>query len=246
MRNGRGRFTRDVDLARARDWNDADELKNEFEEILAKRASDPFRFEVTSVRRGSVPIDDGYATPTVNARISVSLGAKRFHTIRVDITRQRHTQIPPEKVRIDPLFTALAPSVGFTPFEVWATPVESHLADKICAMYEQHPSGPSGRFHDLADIIQIIRTQSFEAGKLAEALRHEAARRKMTVPRQFLNPGGDWVSGFESNAPSYTDLPEDLHTLDEALGFTGACLHEVLGGQRAEGRWSPTDLRWSG
>ncbi|MDO4686566.1 MAG: nucleotidyl transferase AbiEii/AbiGii toxin family protein [Corynebacterium sp.] len=32
---------------------------------------------------------------------------------------------------------------------------------KICAMYETHHGKSSNRFHDLADIVQIVCTQNF-------------------------------------------------------------------------------------
>ncbi len=42
MRNGSGRFTRDIDMARKRPWLDTEEVQEELGQLLADKRPDPF------------------------------------------------------------------------------------------------------------------------------------------------------------------------------------------------------------
>lgn len=244
MRNGNGRFTQDVDLGRSQTWNDASEIRQEFENIAQRKSDDPFTFKVTSVHPKSASTPDVYSTPTVEVKLSARLGAVDFHNIKVDVSVQRHTQTPLEQVTISPLLNEVFKDVKYAPFNVLATAIESHLADKICAMYEKHRSGVSNRYHDLADIIQIIRTQNFSAEKLTEVLGHETARRNIDWPKEIVAPSPEWEKEYTSKAPGYDELPEELHTLKSSLDYVGACLNEVLQRQRSHGKWNFKTYSW--
>ncbi|MEJ5929184.1 nucleotidyl transferase AbiEii/AbiGii toxin family protein [Corynebacterium sp. H128] len=243
MRNGDGRFTRDIDLARSRAWNDISEIRQEFERIAQLSGDDGFVFKVSSVGQKSV-VDDGYATPTAEVKVEVRLGAKRFHTINIDVSLRRHTQIPLEKVYVDPLLNELLGESKCSSFTVLVTAIEAHLADKICAMFEPHRNGVSMRFHDLADIIQIIRTQNFSAEKFLEVLHHEVARRRMDWPARITSPGPVWEEKYPINATQYAGLPRELQSLQSSLDYAGSCLNEVLKGERTQGTWKHEQLSW--
>lgn len=107
----------------------------------------------------------------------------------------RHTQAPPEHVEVNPLLNTLQQNRLYEPFTVLVTPIEAHLADKICAMRETHHGRTSTRYHDLADIIQIILTQDFSAQKLQSTLLHEARRRNIQLPEVLASPGPEWERG---------------------------------------------------
>lgn len=246
MRNGHGRFTQDIDLARAREWNNVEEIRQEFEKIAQRKTNDPFTFEVTSVKLQSASTPDGYSTPTVQVKLSARLGTKRFENIKIDVSIQRHTQLPLELVHIDPILNQVSKKGEYRSFCIPVIAIESHLADKICAMYELHRSGVSNRYRDLADIIQIIRTHDFSAEKLVEILKHETKRRHIAWPEQLSSPGHNWEKGYSENAPEYTGLPDDLHTLQASLDYAGVCLNEVLQRKRAYGTWSHQEYCWKG
>lgn len=244
MRNGYGRFTQDIDLARAQEWNDVDEIHQEFEKIAQRKASDPFVFEVTSTRLQSTSTPDGYSTPTIQVKLSARLGANVFHAIKIDVSIQRHTQLPLETVLVEPLFDQISKTVNYDPFYIPVIAIESHLADKICAMYERHRSGASNRYRDLADIIQIIRTHEFSAEKLAKILDHETKRRHIEWPELLNAPGPNWEKEYARNAPEYDGLPVNLHSLQASLDDAGTCLNEVLERSRISGTWNHQVLRW--
>lgn len=243
MRNGHGRFTQDIDLARVTNWENPDEIRREFEQIAQRKVHDPFTFSVTSVHTKSSPRPDGYATPTVEVKLEAKLGATVYHRIKIDVSVQRHTQAPMERVPIDPLLNQLTKDGGYDSFDIFATAIEAHLADKICAMYEIHHSGASNRFHDLADIIQIICTQNFSAAKLVNVLEHETRRRSITWPTKLVPPSPEWEKNYKQNAPSY-GLPVELYPLEASLDFAGKCLDEVLQLQRIYGTWNYLRRIW--
>lgn len=126
-------------------------------------------------------------------------------------------------------------------------PVENHLADKICAMYEQHGrhgESPSTRYRDLADIVRIVRALPFEAARLAEILRREAGRRQLTLPHQIESPGNLWIQEYPKAARGFAEYPREFYTLDSSLSYAGRCLNEILNGSRATGSWDPDSQAW--
>ena len=243
IRNGNGRFTKDIDLALQGAWPSIDELEEELEEIASRQVGDPFTFRVTSKRTQS-PLDPtGYTNPTYAVKIAADIGAMNFGSIRIDVSLRRHTQEPIVTVPVTPMLNGLVDD-PIDSFFVAVTAIEGHMADKICAMYELHGETPSGRYHDLADLIRIIETQTFCAEKLSDRLMHEARRRRCDLPESFVSPGGSWAKGYEQNSKDYAYLPHELRTLEAALNFVGMCLNRVLSGERMQGKWNPSALRW--
>ena len=243
MRRGDGRFTQDLDLARSREWNDTAAVEKEFHSISGLSELDPFRFEVKSIseQRGGDP--DGYSGSTLKAKLAVYLEATEFVRFSIDITTQRHTQFPIDNIEIVSLLSSVLREEVST-FSINVTPVETQLADKICAMYEPHRDTGSTRYHDLADIISIIQTLPFSADALCEKLRHEAQRRKISLPDSMVAPNKGWSTAFKRNAPGYRLLPDNLHPLDAALEYVGETLNPILNGSRTHGQWNPTSEQW--
>ena len=244
MRNGSGRFTKDVELARAHEWEEINRIAQELEKLAQRTGADPFTFKVAAVRSKQTAALDGYATPSATVTVEARLGAKSFRAFTVDVTVGRHTQTPPEQIKVLPLLNQVTKEGGYEPFSILVTPIEAHLADKICAMRELHRNRPSTRYHDLADIIQIILTQSFSAEKLLETLSHEVKRRRIGWPEEITAPGSNWEKGYAQHARQYAGLPAELHTLEKSLEYAGACLNEVLQRKRIRGTWSHQDQCW--
>lgn len=245
MRNGSGRFTRDIDMARKQPWLDVQEVRKEFERIAQVRHSDPFTFRFKGIEtvRGTDP--DEYKSPALRASLTALMGTIEFQSFTVDVTEQRWNQEPPEPLLISPIIDSLIDGPGNGEFTVRATPIESHLSDKVCAMYEVHPSGISNRYHDLADIITIIQTQELVGTDLREKLEHESKRRGIGLPESMKSPGEEWVAGFRKNAPRFAGLPEGLYELNAALDYVGKCLNPVLGGTLSpDSRWNCVTQQW--
>lgn len=244
MRNGKGRFTRDMDLARSKRWDSSEELINDLKKLVQGKNGDPFTFEVKEIHSRDNTARGEYATPTATVSIEARLGTLQFHTFKIDVSLSRHTQAPPEHVEVNPLLNTLQQNRLYEPFTVLVTPIEAHLADKICAMRETHHGRTSTRYHDLADIIQIILPQDFSAQKLQSTLLHEARRRNIQLPEVLASPGPEWERGYDKKAKDFYGLPPGLHSLTASLEFAGACLDEILSDQRGTGWWNHRRQQW--
>ncbi|WP_262370373.1 nucleotidyl transferase AbiEii/AbiGii toxin family protein [Corynebacterium urealyticum] len=103
MRNGKGRFTRDMDLARSKRWDSSEELINDLKKLVQGKNGDPFTFEVKEIHSRDNTARGEYATPTATVSIEARLGTLQFHTFKIDVSLSRHTQAPPEHVEVNPL-----------------------------------------------------------------------------------------------------------------------------------------------
>ena len=129
------------------------------------------------------------------------------------------------------------------PFAVYATAIESQLADKICAMREEHRSGDSNRYHDLADIITILLTQPISANKMVSACQHEARRRRIEIPTEMWAPPS-WEKNFSAHAATYFGLPEEYRSFPAAMSYASEALDPALSGELGESYWNPDRQRW--
>jgi hypothetical protein len=245
IRTGHGRFTQDVDLARQSAWRSLDDALAELR-MLSSRPyrNDPFEFKLDSVEQHQEPDPYGYGAETGKVKARAMLAGRDFESFSIDLTTRRHVD-----GRVDNI--PLRPIIEHETLEelpaVPTTPIENHLADKICALFERHgPDGsvPSTRYRDLADIVRIIKATPFDAGRLMIVLEREADRRRMTLPAGFIAPSADWVAAFPRAAANFAEYPRELWDLAAALTFCGACLDEVLAGHRRGGIWDPRDQSW--
>ncbi len=238
-----GRFTRDIDLSWAQHL--AEESVGEaFSGLIAsKPQSGPFTFVLDRIRRTSRPSPDGYRPATFNARVIVMIGGEFFHRIEFDLGVQRHTQLPPEDVLVEPVLKASG--LNFPPFIVPAVPIAAHISDKVCAMYEVHHSGASTRYHDLGDIVRIIRYLDFSAENLLRTLDHEARRRGVDLPATMVAPAPEWEVKFPVVARGWAEYPAELCDLGASLALAGTCLNEILSGERTSGQWDHSTGQWN-
>ncbi|MFI5736663.1 nucleotidyl transferase AbiEii/AbiGii toxin family protein [Kribbella sp. NPDC051587] len=246
IRTGGGRFTQDVDLARHTPWPNLDDAVDELRTLSGRPyRDDPFGFDLFSVELHREADPFGYGTETGKVKARAMLAGQEFERFSIDLTTRRHPDGAVDNVPLRPIIEhetlQRLPSVP-------TTPIENHLADKICALYERHGqdgSVASTRYRDLADVVRIIKAISFDAGRLAIVLQREAGRRRMVLPTRFQPPGAEWVSAFPRAAAGYAEYPRELWNLDAALTFCGACLDDVLGGHRSSGCWDPGGRSWS-
>lgn len=244
LRTGGGRYTQDIDLAREEPFSDSQTMQQELQQLVDHEvAEDPFRFTIHQLGMRSQQVDDyGYGTPAARASVIAYLGAQEFERFSLDIVQQRHLQAPAEWLPLQPVIQD--ETLDNLP-QVLVTPLESHLADKICAMYEQYRGGASTRMRDLADIVRIVQQLSFNAATLQEKLTHERQRRKMTLPSTFQSPGDKWHTDFPKAAKTFNGYPQELHTLEASLNYAGKCLTPILAGIRTNGIWEPELQQWA-
>ena len=241
IRTGGGRFTQDIDLARESPWPSVEEARAELERLSARpyQDDDPFDFELPSVAVHSEPDQYGYGAETGKVKARALLGTTVFETFSIDITTRRHVDGAIDQV---PLRAVIDHATLQGLPEVPTTPVENHLADKICALYERFGRDGdkvSTRYRDLADIVRIVAGIEFDAARLVLVLEREAGRRLMTLPAQMESPGELWESEFPKAAAEFAEYPSEYRDLDAALRYTGSCLNELLSGERKSGRWEP-------
>lgn len=244
LRTGGGRYTQDIDLARAEPFYNAETVQQELQLLVNHEASEGlFRFDIHQIEMRTNNVDDyGYGTPAARASVIAYLGVQEFDRFSLDIVQQRHLQAPIEWIA---LRQVIQHETLEDPPTVPVAPLESHLADKICAMYEQHKGGPSTRMRDLADIVRIVKQLSFDARTLQDKLSHERQRRKITLPASLESPGPNWQTDFPKAAKTFNGYPPELHTLEASLKYAGACLTPVLAGNRTNGIWDPESQQWS-
>lgn len=244
IRLGGGRFTQDVDQARDTPWASPEEALTELR-LYAGRPhhGDPFEFELISVSVQREMDPYGYGAETAKVKARALLGGQLFENFTVDLTARRHLDAPIDRVPLKPVINHETlqdlPSVP-------TTPIEHHLADKICALYERHgQSGEaSNRYRDLADIVRIVAAVPFDAARLAKVLQREAARRRLTLPDAVQAPSDGWVAGFPRAAAGFAEYPKEYWDLNAALAFCGDCLDDILAGRRVDGTWDPDRISW--
>jgi len=246
IRIGGGRFTQDVDLARQTPWTSLDDAAAELR-LLSSRPhrDDPFEFDLHSAELHADADPFGYGAETEKIKATALLAGQEFERFSIDLTTRRHVDGAVDSVPLKPIIDH--ETLRELP-AVPTTPIENHLAEKICALYERHGAGgakASTRHRDLADIVRIVGAIPFDAARLALVLEREAGRRRMSLPSMVEAPSAEWATGFPRAAGGYAEYPREFWDLPAALAFCGNCLNEVLDGRRTSGRWDPGDRAWA-
>lgn len=245
IRTGGGRFTQDIDLARETVWTSPEDALAELQQLSSRpHHDDPFGFDLHSVTTHREADPYGYCAETAKVKARALLGGQVFETFSIDLTTRRHLDAPVDQVPLRPIIDHETlrdlPSVP-------TTPIEPHLADKICALYERHGEDggkASTRYRDLADIVRIVAAIPFDAARLAAVLQREAGRRQMTLPNQLQAPSEAWVVDFPRSAAKFAEYPREYWDLNAALHFCSTCLDEILNGKRTNGTWDPDRRSW--
>uniref|UniRef100_UPI003F49AEE8 nucleotidyl transferase AbiEii/AbiGii toxin family protein n=1 Tax=Actinokineospora sp. CA-119265 TaxID=3239890 RepID=UPI003F49AEE8 len=182
----------------------------------------------------------------VRVRFQVYLGLKKLDMISVDLVADHGPHGRPTRRPAG----ASIPDIGLNDWpDVRLYPVIDHIADKICALYEQHPSGPSTRFRDLADLVLMALREDLDGAEMHLALHAEATRRQrrgtvVSLPAVFTIPDPvTWLDGYRAIARSVRGL-EDHRTLGHAAALADRFISPLLG-LTAPGRWTATTQAWS-
>lgn len=235
MRVPPSRFSKDLDLLHLEEPT-MEEAVEELRALAAPRDDDHLWFEIGDAVPNNRP-----ENPVAELKVAGYFGAALYCVFPVDLALKPHLLAAPERHQPAPLvdMPGLAP-----PPEMLVYPITDQIADKVCAMYESHRDGDvSNRYRDLIDLVSIVSTLEFEAADVAKALASEAVRRKLKLPTAMTSPATLWIDGYRSYA-SETKIDPELHGLDEALAYVGACLDPLLDGSRTSGRWQP-NVGWA-
>lgn len=243
LRTGGGRFTQDVDLSRSEDWSSEDELRSELRALVGRDVGDGFSMEVDRIDPHDHRDQYGYGTKSAKAYVRAILAGKTFDSFTVDLSVRRHVDGPVDFIVPKPVIDhELIRDLPAVP----VVPIENHIADKVCAMYEIHREGsPSTRYRDLADLVRIARDLQIDALRLSRMLTHERERRRMKpLPSALTSPHPTWETEYPKAARDFAEFPPELHGLEASLRAAGTCLNEVLTGQRTAGTWDPHTQTW--
>jgi hypothetical protein len=227
------RATIDIDVYRqsARDVAEAD-----LRTAVAKDIGDWFAFEIGAPRS----VADG----AVGTRLPVTayIGTTVWASFHVDLVGS-DIRMTGQPEPVPPLARVVMPDVDQHGYRAY--PLVDHVADKVAAMIELHGEAavPSTRFRDLVDIVAIVISASVAAGPQSTALRSEADRRGIALPRRFRVPDRAlWERGYAAEAGR--SLLSVARTLDEAFATVIPFLDPLLDGSAA-GKWDPEHLRWT-
>lgn len=244
LRIGGGRFTDDVDLTYTQTWDDPERLRTELTRLTSRDAGDGFTFRFTRADNRRQPDDFGYGTTSAKLAAEALLAGKTFETFTLDIALKRHVQDPVDYVPARPVIEH--PTLEDLP-RVPVVRIESHLADKICAMYETHHGGkPSTRYRDLADIVRIVTNLPIDAARLTQTLEHEAGRRHLELPPQLTSPHEQWQREYPEAAKKFSEFPAEYRILEASLACAAQCLNPALSRERLSGTWDPHEGTWAG
>lgn len=231
------RATRDIDLLALRD--SLDEALESLIELAQTDMDDFITFEFA----GSRPIktEDEYRSG-LSVRFVPMIGAKRMQQITIDLVAD---EIPLENAEL------ITPAdridiTGLRACDYFVYPVESALADKLCALVEKHGGRASSRVKDLIDIAIYATACSVDGTKLQKLLHREAAVRKITLPKSFSVPEG-WNESHERQFEklcSQTRLADSLRSIDASAELARNLLDPALLGSADGMKWDPHTMIW--
>ncbi|QTG74968.1 nucleotidyl transferase AbiEii/AbiGii toxin family protein [Trueperella pecoris] len=231
------RATRDIDLVtQASDLFDA---VTRLRELVQRDAGDFIAFEYL----GSRPIkaEQEYRRG-FSVRFLPVMGAKRMKPISIDLVID---EVPIDGVEV------IAPAdrieiQGIPSCDYFVYPVENGLADKVCALIEEHDGRPSSRVKDLVDLAVYATTAHVNGAKLSKCLRRETAVRGIEYPEVFELPAVWGTSQARQFAKLWegTGLPSWLKPIEAAYHLASSLLDPVLSAEADGLCWNPAALRW--
>jgi hypothetical protein len=211
------------------------EAEADLRKAAQREIGDWFRFEVGGTLPGTHPAG--------GARIPVTafIGATPWAAFHVDLAGDELTMtgVPDD---VPPLAQVALPDFSQRGYRAY--PLVDHIADKIVAMMQHYGAMrvPSTRYKDLVDLVAIVTAATVAAEPQIAALKSEAARRKVKLPRRFDVPDlALWDAGYAAEAGR--SLLPIARTLDEAVEVVRPFVDPVLDGA-ASGNWVPTAGRW--
>jgi predicted nucleotidyltransferase component of viral defense system len=235
MRLPGSRHSKDLDLLHGTANMDA--ALEELREIAEIEGIDPFRFVLGEPKAMTGGVEG------VTVSVSAYLGVTKVETFPIDLSTHLELVAGVDSLDVRPII--VIDDVDPLPrFRIY--PLPDQIADKVCAMYSAY--GPtkaaSTRYRDLADLVTIVRSESFGANETQKALGAESARRGIQLPTTMELPALEWSGGYNAAARRFSGLPEEFFDVDAALMFVENCLGALLGGDQKSGVWNVQDQAW--
>ena len=231
------RATKDIDLlCKERSLERALE---ELERLASADLGDHMRFTLASA--DPIKVEDEYRSG-LRAVFQPTLGPKSLQPISIDLVVD---EVPLERAE----FVAPADRIDIEGLQVCdylVYPVESALADKLCALVERYDGRASSRVKDLVDIAIHAATCPIDGGKLRECVLREGAVRGIALPEAFGIPdewGAPHARQFEKLC-SQTGLPHSLRSIGASVELASRLFDPVLTGFADGMTWNPATCEW--
>lgn len=231
------RTTRDIDLI-SRSL-DIDEAIEELKRIAAINLDDYVRylFDAAEPIREQDEYRSGY-----KVWFQTYLGVSKKTRISIDLVCDEVFCDDP--VRVSPVSRLAVGDLATTDYLLY--PINSTIADKVCAVIELHDGRPSSRTKDLVDLAVILSTQTISAKHLRKKIELEARLRKLPEIKAFIIPE-TWTDSYQSvfsKLAKETGLPIQLQSMETAFEFVTQCLNPALAGVMDDSQWDPDLLTW--
>jgi Nucleotidyl transferase AbiEii toxin, Type IV TA system len=238
---GQARSSRDADLFR-QVTDEITEAVAALERAAGRDLDDYFTF---------VPVSTESEGNSAKVKLEVLIGRRSKAIISIDLVVKRTPTAEPTLARLEPIVGIDWPD---TWPEVLLYPLPDHIADKICAMYEQHERNdgrrvPSTRFRDLGDLLLISQQEVIGGRAVQFALASELPRRRaipgisLTLPASFEVPDQEsWARGYPKAAMEITGL-RGCRSLREAAAAAEVFISPLLG-VGDPGFWDPSTALW--
>lgn len=230
------RFSRDLDLFNREIG--VQEAIADLRRCAAITGLDPFAFQLSEPK----PMTGGVTGVTVT--VQAFLGTTLYGSFPIDLSTNLDPLGRIDILTPEPVIT-LADVSAPPPIQIY--PVPDQIADKVCAMYTRYGTlaAPSGRFHDLVDLVLITSSCQIDAAELSRSLTQQAAIRDLQLPAELQPPGPAWTGGYPRAAEQASTLSAELRNLAAALAAAGRCLNPILSGVVTAGIWQPQRLEWT-
>ncbi len=233
LRSGiQSRFTRDIDLGRVGDEQDAIELVIAAQQV---HLDDCFGFDAVKTL---IPGDE-QVLATVRFSVTAALAGRPFETFPLDIALADPIGYEPDLVQTGDLLLF----AGIAPVKVPAIRPTRHVAEKVHAMTRTYgpAASPSTRPKDLIDILLIESAEKLEADELRFDLRAVfETRGTHPLPRSLPEVPDDWTKPFARLADE-VGIRIDV---DEGARRARLLVDPVLQ-DSATGRWDPDRVEWT-
>lgn len=236
MRLPGSRHSQDLDLFHR--TADVETAIEELREIAAIEGIDQYRF----VLGEPVRMTGGVEGTTI--KVTVYLGVQEVGAFPIDLSTHLDLIAGIDVLAVEPIIE-IDDVAALPPFRIY--PLPDQIADKVCAMFGAYGQqrALSTRYRDLADLVTIVTSTTFDAGTTQRALAAESRRRGIDLPHTMRLPSPSWVAGYRAAVRRFSALPPAFHDVNAALEVTGLCLNPLLAGDSLSGSWDPETATWN-
>lgn len=231
------RATRDIDLAAS-----SGELSHAVDELKSAAAIDLGDYVTFEFREARPIQEEARYRSGQKVTFTPFLGQRRKQDVSVDLVASPVLLSEPDIVTpVDRLDVQ-----GLVVCDYRVYPVACAIADKLCALFEQHNGHASSRVKDLVDVLVYAVSERVIGEKVVHSFRQEARLRHLEPPASFCIPE-EWrrdYTGVFAKLVRQTKLSKRYEKLDAAVDLGRTLANPILDGTAIGMAWDYTTFRW--